>query len=101
MKGDGAKSNTLNIAITIMAAGDEVAIDTEKCVLWKQSHSDCHGCVSELGCNKYLAALLFITQPGINREKFPDFLSKILDAKTLQEINAIEERFGLSDVDVH
>jgi hypothetical protein len=94
MKDKESSGELTNVIITIMLAGDEVANGTEKCILWKQRHSKCCGCSSELGCNKYLA-LLFMIHGQKPKEMFPAFLSRILGAKTIEEVDEAGKELDL------
>lgn len=84
----------------VRANGDEVAIHTEKCVLWGLEHPDCVGCSSILGCCKAVNLILRMMIPLMYQPKsFDDFVrmekriqelnDRILNAKTLDELKAV------------
>ncbi len=86
----------------VRESGNEVLMDTLKCILWQNGHKNCKGCPSELGCNKFVRIrLLFLTTLTYWPSSFEDFqkmsnrideLVKMnLNAKTIEELNKVPE----------
>lgn len=80
--------------------GDEVAIHTGHCVLWKAEHKNCSGCQYELGCSKAVHLMGIMLIPAMYQPKnYDDFaqmqqriqelMDKTLKAKTVGELKAV------------
>jgi hypothetical protein len=82
------------------AKGEAPQINEPTCVIWKADHKTCFGCMSELSCSKFIRLNLAMLEPMMYTPKnYGEFLqqntrienliSKILDAKTINELKLI------------
>lgn len=84
-----------------LRTGQEPQINEPTCVIWQAEHKDCIGCSSNLSCGMMSSVMMVVLKSMLYEPKdFDDFLktqdyvskmtNKILNAKTVEELKAIE-----------
>ncbi len=79
-------------------AGDPVHLDTPWCKRWRETHPNCKGCESELGCAKLTRLMQLVALSSlcpVEREVIEELKSKILKARTIEELNKIVDEEDL------
>jgi hypothetical protein len=77
-----------------------IANGSELCKKWKETHENCFGCESEIGCSKCAAlGVLALQSMGYKpkdfeehlrmQQHYADMMKKIMDAETAEEIKQL------------
>ena len=84
----------------VRETGTPIHMGTAFCDSWKESHENCRGCESEMGCNKAVKLMLITLTPmSYQPSSFQDFQTmqrriseltkQILEAKSMEELELI------------